>query len=190
MPGIPPSIRERWRYRLAEEGADRLHAVLQREDPPVAAMLRRTDGQRIARALEVLDASGRSILEWQATEGRPLIDRATARFIVIEPERSLVVQRIESRFDAMIENGAMEEVRQLAALQLDPDLPAMRAIGVRELMAAQAGAIALDEAIARAKIGTRQYSKRQATWFRNQFGPEWQRVGSAESAALACSPQH
>jgi tRNA dimethylallyltransferase len=99
---------------------------------------------------------------------------------VLEPERAALVGRIEVRFDRMIEAGALAEVEQLAALDLDPSLPAMKAIGVRELQAAMAGAIGFPEAIALAKTATRQYAKRQATWFRHQLGPEWRRVGSAE----------
>ena len=138
--------------------------------------LKPTDSQRIVRALEVLDASGRSILDWHAERGRPLIDRQTARFLVIEPDRAALVDRIERRFDQMLDKGALEEVRQLAALRLDPDLPAMKAIGVRDLQAAMAGELSFPEAIERAKIATRQYAKRQATWFRHQLGPEWQRL--------------
>jgi len=150
--------------------------VLLRQDSAAAMLLKPTDSQRIVRALEVLDASGRSIREWQAERGRPLIDRQTARFLVIEPDRAALVDRIERRFDQMLDKGALEEVRQLAALRLDPDLPAMKAIGVRDLQAAMAGALSFPEAIERAKIATRQYAKRQATWFRNQLGPEWQRL--------------
>ena len=95
--------------------------------------LRAGDGQRIVRALEVLEASGRSILEWQAERGKPLIDRESARFVVIEPDRAELVARIDRRFDGMVEAGALEEVKALAALKLDPQLPAMKAIGVREL---------------------------------------------------------
>jgi tRNA dimethylallyltransferase len=138
--------------------------------------LKPTDGQRIARALEVLDASGRSILEWQAARGRPLIDRDSAQFFVIEPDRAALVERIESRFDRMLDLGALDEVKRLVALGLDPDLPAMKAIGVRDLQAARAGELSFPEAIERAKIATRQYAKRQATWFRHQLGPEWQRL--------------
>jgi tRNA dimethylallyltransferase len=139
-------------------------------------LLRPTDSQRVVRALEVLDASGRSILEWRAERGEPLIDGETARFLVVEPDRAALVERIERRFDEMLDNGALEEVERLASLNLDPDLPAMKAIGVRELQAALAGQIGFPEAIERAKIATRQYSKRQATWFRHQLGPEWQRL--------------
>ncbi|MBB6464599.1 tRNA dimethylallyltransferase [Aminobacter lissarensis] len=177
MPDIPTEIRERWRWRLNEEGAPRLHRVLMSVDSAVAMRLKASDGQRIVRALEVLETSGRSILKWQADKGHPMIDLATARFIVIEPERGLLIKRIDQRFDRMIEAGALDEVKEISAMRLAPELPAMKAIGVRELAAAMAGEMCFEEAIERAKIATRQYSKRQSTWFRNQFGPEWQRIG-------------
>lgn len=176
MPDIPQSIRDRWRYELQEQGAAKLHRILLRRDSAAGMMLKPTDGQRIVRALEVLDASGRSILEWQAARGRPLIDRASTRFFVIEPDRAELVERIEARFDRMLEKGALDEVRQITDLGLDPDLPAMKAIGVRELQAATAGELSFPEAIKRAKIATRQYAKRQATWFRHQLSPEWLRL--------------
>ncbi|MER9054670.1 tRNA (adenosine(37)-N6)-dimethylallyltransferase MiaA [Mesorhizobium sp. M0213] len=188
MPDIPKSIRDRWRYELQEQGAVRLHRILLREDSAAGMMLKPTDGQRIVRALEVLDASGRSILEWQAARGRPLIDRSSARFFVIEPERAALVERIDARFDRMLDKGALDEVKQLSAPGLDPDLPAMKAIGVRELQAALAGAISFPEAIERAKIATRQYAKRQTTWFRHQLGPEWQRLRPGEGMDSMPSP--
>ncbi len=176
MPGVDVAIREGWRGRLAAEGPERLHDLLAARDGAAAAQLNRQDGQRIVRALEVLDASGRSILEWQAASGRPLIDRDSARFLVIEPDREQLVRRIEARFDQMLDKGALDEVRQLTALGLDPDLPAMKAIGVRELQAAMAGQLGFPGAIERAKIATRQYAKRQSTWFRHQLGAEWRRL--------------
>ncbi|MER9865975.1 tRNA (adenosine(37)-N6)-dimethylallyltransferase MiaA [Mesorhizobium sp. M0136] len=188
MPDIPKSIRDRWRYELQEQGAVRLHRILLREDSAAGMMLKPTDGQRIVRALEVLDASGRSILDWQAARGRPLIDRSSARFFVIEPERAALVERIDARFDRMLDKGALDEVKQLSALGLDPDLPAMKAIGVRELQAALAGAISFPEAIERAKIATRQYAKRQTTWFRHQLGPEWERLRPGERIDSMPSP--
>ncbi|WFP79349.1 tRNA (adenosine(37)-N6)-dimethylallyltransferase MiaA [Mesorhizobium sp. WSM4906] len=184
MPDIPPSVRERWRYELKEQGAERLHRILMREDSAVAMQLRPTDGQRIVRALEVLDTSGRSILDWQAARGQPLIDRDSARFLVIEPDRGELVARIEARFDQMLDKRALDEVRQLMALDLAPNLPAMKAIGVRELQAALAGQMSFPEAIERAKIATRQYAKRQTTWFRHQLGPEWQRLRPGEESAI------
>ena len=182
MPEIPQSIRDRWRHELKEQGAARLHGILLREDSAVAMQLKPTDSQRIVRALEVLDASGRSIADWQAARGGPLIDRGSARFLVIEPDRAELVERIEARFDRMLDKGALDEVRRLVALGLDPDLPAMKAIGVRELQAAMAGRSSFPEAIERAKIATRQYAKRQATWFRHQLGPEWQRLHQSDGA--------
>ncbi len=176
MPDIPKSTRDRWRWELNERGPERLHRILRQEDPEAAAVIRPSDGQRVVRALEVLEASGRSILVWQAERGKPLIDRASARFFVIEPERAFLVGRIERRFDGMIDAGALDEVAALSALKLDPVLPATKAIGFRELEAALEGRIDMAEAIERAKIATRQYAKRQATWFRHQLGPEWKRV--------------
>jgi len=184
MPEIPAAIRDRWRYRLLEDGPDRLHRILRQEDPETALRLRPTDGQRIVRALEVLEASGRSILHWQQQRGRPLIDRANAHFFVIEPKRPALVHRIDQRFERMLEAGALEEVRALGALGLDTALPAMKAIGVRELMAADSGEMEFSEAITRAKIATRQYSKRQGTWFRNQLGAEWQRIETPEALEM------
>ncbi len=179
MPDVPAAVRERWRDALAVQGAQALHAALQDKDPAAATAIRPGDGQRIVRALEVFDASGRSILDWQARKGRPLIDRSSAQFFVIQPERETLVRRIERRFDAMIADGALEEVEALSALQLDPGLPATRAIGFRELKAVLDGEISLPEAIERAKAATRQYAKRQATWFRNQFGGEWRTLAGA-----------
>lgn len=183
MPDISPHIRERWRHELIERGAPRLHRELMLRDSAMAMQLRPSDGQRIARALEVLDASGRSILTWQGQRGEPLIDRASACFFVIEPDREALRGRINRRFDAMIEQGALEEVQQILALDLDPALPAMKAIGVRELRAVLAGEMDAEAAMERAKIATWQYAKRQSTWFRNQFGPEWQRLLPNETVA-------
>jgi tRNA dimethylallyltransferase len=98
--------------------------------------------------------------------------------ILLEPERKLLVERIERRFDRMIGEGAAAEVEALLALRLDASLPAMKAIGVREIAAALAGRIEMDDAVERAKAATRQYAKRQATWFRHQMGPEWQRCNT------------
>lgn len=176
MPNVPSVVRDRWRRELAEASAEKLHALLSQRDPEAAGMIRPSDGQRIVRALEVLEASGRSIVAWQADRGKPLIHRATARFLEVRPVREELVRRIDARFDRMIEGGVLEEVRALAALKLDPALPATKAIGFRELQAALEGRMEMPEAIERAKIATRQYAKRQATWFRHQLGPEWREI--------------
>lgn len=179
MPEVPADIRSHWRDRLREEGAAALHAVLVRRDKETAARLRPGDGQRIVRALEVLDASGRSITQWRTGGQGALIDRASATLLLLEPDRQVLVQRIERRFAAMIASGALDEVRALYALEPHADMPAVKAIGVRELRAALAGEMPQDDAIAKATIATRQYAKRQSTWFRNQLGEEWQRLTRA-----------
>lgn len=185
MPEIPQQVRDRWRYELNERGAARLHRILMQEDAAAAMKLRASDGQRIVRALEVIEASGRSILSWQAERGMALIDRESAHFFVIEPDRAALVERIEARFDTMIERGALDEVRELVALDLDPALPAMKAIGVPELQAAMAGEIGFPLAIQRVKAATRQYAKRQATWFRHQLDERWRRIPPAQNFDLA-----
>jgi tRNA dimethylallyltransferase len=178
MPEVPAHVRERWRARLAADGPLALHELLARDDAEAAAGIRPGDGQRIVRALEVLEASGRSIKAWQAERGRPLVDRATARFIVVEPPRAILRQRIAQRFSRMLAEGAIDEARSLLALALDPSLPAMKAIGVRELRMAINGQVDIEEAARLAVVATAQYAKRQSTWFRNQLGPEWQRMES------------
>lgn len=182
MPDIPADIRQRLRESLAQEGPGRMHEALSRVDAGAASVLRPTDGQRVVRALEVMEASGRSILEWQADKGEALIDAASARFIVLEPDRAALVARIDQRLDRMIAGGAMAEIAALAELALDPALPAMRAIGVPDLLDALSEKISVPEAVARAKIATRQYAKRQSTWFRHQLGPQWKRFSNSNNA--------
>ncbi len=176
MPEIPDAVRDEWRRRLADEGPEKLHGLLAEGDPASAARIRPSDGQRIVRALEVVDASGKPLSAWQSERQRALVDSATAQRIVLEPGRPLLARRIEERFQRMLEAGALDEVRTLLRLNLPPSMPAMKAIGVRELSAVVAGELSLEEAAERAKAATRQYAKRQMTWFRHQFGPEWQRV--------------
>ena len=178
MPAIDAGIRARWRGALAQEGAARLHERLLRLDPAAAAAIRPSDGQRIVRALEVMEASGRSILSWQAGRPEPLVDMATAQCVVLEIDRDALAARISERFDAMIAAGAVAEVEALAARGLDPGMPAMKAIGVPQLAAHLAGDTDLETAIARAKTATRRYAKRQATWFRHQMGEEWRRAAA------------
>jgi tRNA dimethylallyltransferase len=176
MPAIPPAMREHWRRRLAEEGAERLHAELAARDEASARTLEPSDGQRIVRALEVLEASGRPIRAWRDERSPALVEAASAELIVLQPERAIVVSRIERRFESMVEEGALEEVRALLSLEIDPAMPAMKAIGVPELAAVLSGESDLDTAIARAKAATRRYAKRQVTWLRHQMGEEWRRL--------------
>lgn len=176
MPAVPGAVREKWRQALMGQGSFELHKILAERDPKAAAAIRPSDGQRIVRALEIDEASGRPISYWQGKAGTPLVDIASARMLVIEPDRAELARRIDARFDAMLSAGALEEVRAIAALDIDAVMPAMKAIGLRELTDADSGKITFEAAIERAKAATRQYAKRQSTWFRNQLGAEWQRV--------------
>lgn len=175
MPDIPPEIREGFRTRLLEEGPEPLHGELQRRDPEMAARLSPTDGQRVVRALEVMVASGQSIATFQQTRGPMLIDPERAEKIVVLPERRLLHQRINQRFEIMLETGAIDEVSALLSLKLAPDAPALRAIGVSEIAALLEGTMSRDYVIERGSALTRQYAKRQMTWFRNQMDDSWQR---------------
>ncbi|MFQ0812923.1 tRNA dimethylallyltransferase [Brucella anthropi] len=173
MPEMPADVRAYWRGRMEAEGPELLHRVLSERDPAMAATLQPSDSQRIVRALEVLEATGKSLLDWQQTKGQALVDDGSARKIVLLPDRTWLSERIATRFSLMWDNGAIDEVRALLALDLDPALPAMKAIGVREITAFLQGSISREDAIERSVIATRQYAKRQSTWFRNQLDDSW-----------------
>lgn len=183
MPGVPDAIRDYWRGRFADVGAPSLHAELERIDPEMAATLRPSDGQRIVRALEVKQATGQSLMFWQSQKGRALFDDASARKFVLLPDRAWLGQRITQRFETMWDNGALDEVQRLLALDLDLALPAMKAIGVREIGAFLDGSMTRARAIELSVIATRQYAKRQSTWFRNQHDASWQFIADVEKAA-------
>ena len=182
MPPIPKRIRDEVRGRLKAEGAAALHDELQRLDAAAAARLNRGDGARVSRALEVMLATGRSILDWHEDTTSSGADLQPAVKIFLSPDRGELASRIDARFDAMIEAGAIEEVRALMARSLDPSLPAMKAHGVPWLIRQLKGEITLAEAVEGAKRDTRQYTKRQATWFRNQL-PEFAWVEPAKAFA-------
>jgi len=177
MPDIEPATRERWRYRLNEEGAAALHRVLRKTDPETALELRPTDGQRIARALEVMEATGRSIRDWrrEALAADGFTGKTVIR-IVLQLDRAILRQRIGHRFDIMMQRGALAEVETLLSRQLDPDKTVMKAIGVPQLQSYLRGTVSLEDAVERAKIDSGRYAKRQDTWFRNQMADHWLRV--------------
>ena len=180
VPPIPAEIRSQVRARLAGEGAAALHGELTGLDPVTAARLMVNDRSRISRALEVILATGRSLTDWHR-EGMPaLVDPARAAKIFLTCERKQLVARIETRFAAMLQAGALEEVRRLAARRLDPLLPAMKAHGVPWLIRHLNGEITLDEAAAGAVMDTRRYAKRQVTWFRNQM-TDWPMAAPEEA---------
>ncbi len=176
MPVIPDEIRQRLRARLIEEGAEGLHAELVKADPAVAKSLNVQDGQRIVRAMEVFEATGQSIAEFQGQAGLQIIDPDTARKIVVLPDRALLHQRINGRFERMLEQGAEDEVKALLALDIPAEMPVMKAIGVSQIAAMLRGEMNRGEVIERGAAATRQYAKRQMTWFRNQMDESWERV--------------
>lgn len=180
MPAVPQDIRERWRRRLEEEGAPALHRLLADRDAATASRLKVADAQRIVRALEIFDATGQPIGHFQSRRGEALLDPSRVRRIVLMPDRALLRARIDARFERMMAAGALGEVERLVARNLDPALPVMKAIGVRELSAYLEGNSRLADAIDRAKAASRQYAKRQSTWFRNRFAEGWERYESVE----------
>ena len=170
VPPIPEDVRANVRARLETRGPAALHAELLRLDP--STQLEPGDRMRIARALEVLEATGRPLAGWHG-EGLPAqIDASNAVKVFLTPERDELRRRIDARFDGMLKAGALDEVRVLAARKLDPLLPAMKAHGVPWLMRHLNGEISLDEAAEGGKADTRRYIKRQFTWARHQL-PDW-----------------
>ncbi|MDR6669530.1 tRNA dimethylallyltransferase [Rhizobium sp. 1399] len=176
MPVIPEEVRQRLRARLLEEGPEGLYAELAKVDPAIAESLNVQDGQRIVRALEVFEATGQSIAEFQGQAGPVVVDPDRARKIVVLPDRAVLHQRINGRFEKMLEQGAEDEVRALLALDLPPEMPVMKAIGVSQIAAMLRGEMSRAEVIERGAAATRQYAKRQMTWFRNQMDESWERL--------------
>ncbi|MFT3987050.1 tRNA (adenosine(37)-N6)-dimethylallyltransferase MiaA [Aestuariivirga sp.] len=175
VPPVNPAIRKGWRDFTGD-----LHAELQRRDPAMAARLHPSDRQRLARALEVIEGTGRSLLAWQEEgEANALLQGVRVERILVDVPRIELYARAESRFDAMMAAGALDEVRPLLAF--DSALPMMRAIGVPELSACLRGDITPDEAVSRAKQATRNYIKRQLTWWRGQ-GHDWSGNGPSPHA--------
>jgi tRNA dimethylallyltransferase len=181
IPPVPDEIRRHWRERLAAEGPAGLHGVLAGRDGAGAAMLEANDGQRIVRALEVLEATGRPIRDFQTGEGPKIVAPGRVRRIVLAPERARLNANIERRFATMMDEGAVAEVEALLALDLSPELPLAKAIGVREIGDYIRGAASRDSAIERASAATRRYAKRQMTWFRNRFDAGWERHEGPDS---------
>jgi tRNA dimethylallyltransferase len=172
IPPIDPAVRARLRERLESEGVEALHAQLLLRDPQTAQRVMVRDRSRILRALEVVEATGRTISDWHSEGMPPAIDPARALKVFLTPDRGGLKRRIEQRFDAMLEAGALDEVRALDARDLPAHLPAMKAHGVPWLRRYLRGEIALAAAAEGGKMDTRRYAKRQMTWFRNQM-PDW-----------------
>jgi tRNA dimethylallyltransferase len=169
VPPIPAAIRAQVRERLAADGVAPLYAELLRRDPAAANRIMPGDRSRITRALEVVLATGRSLADWHREGMPPSVDAPSALKIFLAVDRAELYRRIDSRFDAMLASGALDEVQELAARGLDPALPAMKAHGVPWLIRHLRREITLAEAAEGGKRDTRRYTKRQTTWFRHQL---------------------
>lgn len=180
VPPVPAEVRDDVRARLERNGVEALHAELARRDPAAAERLNLRDRTRIARALEVIEATGRSLLDWHREGQPPLLPKGSFRAVFLAPERDELYARIDTRFDAMLGAGALMEVERLAARHLDPLLPAMKAHGVPALTRHLRGELSLEEAASIGRADTRHYAKRQFTWFRHQL-PEFEWVRPEEA---------
>lgn len=180
VPQVAPEIREAVRGRLERDGIEALHAELARRDPVMGERLKPRDRTRVARALEVFEATGRSIADWHAHGLPPLLTPANVTAVFLAPDRAELYARIDRRFETMLAHGALEEVAALAQRDLDPLLPAMKAHGVPALIRHLKGEISLAAAGAIGALDTRHYAKRQFTWFRHQL-PEFEWVVPAEA---------
>lgn len=172
VPAVPGEITREIEAEI--RGLDRAGraSLLALRDPEMAARLQAHDPQRVVRALAVLRATGRSLAQFQ-TAGQPgLLDGFALERLVLNPDREVLRERIARRFGSMFGSGAVDEVKALLALDLDPSLPAMKAIGVREIADWLDGHFSRERAIERAVIATQQYAKRQRTWFRKRMG-DW-----------------
>jgi len=179
IPPIAASVRERARRHLDEIGVAALHAELGARDPETASQLRASDPQRVLRAWEVLEATGRPLARWQKEMGRPVLEGLKLERCVLDIPRPELRARIETRFRAMLAAGAVEEAVALEGL--DPTLPAAKILGLREVQALRRGELSEADAIALAVTATRQFAKRQMTWFRNRMA-DWERLDAVTTA--------
>jgi tRNA dimethylallyltransferase len=193
VPPIPQAVRDDVRARLERDGVEALHAELARRDPVSGDKLKPRDSARVARALEVIEATGRALPDWHREGLPPLLEPEGVKALFLAPDRKALYARIDKRFTAMLAAGALDEVAALAARKLDPMLPAMKAHGVPALIRHLAGEITLEEATGIGQTDTRHYAKRQFTWFRHQL-PEFEWVAPDAawawlSHALSLSPK-
>jgi len=167
IPPVPVDIRDAVQAEFDAEGEAAFRRRLAEVDPAAEAAVFPGDRQRLVRALSVHRASGRALSAWKA-DTQPLLAPGSYDARIVEPSRDRLYASCDARVDLMMAHGALDEVRALVARDLDPDLPAMKAVGVRELAAHLAGELPLPDAVAAVKQSTRNYAKRQLTWFRNQ----------------------
>ena len=181
VPPTPAAVRQSVTAMYDALGEDRFRELLASADPDAARRIEAGDRMRLSRAMEVLEATGRPLSAWQADTAPPL-EPGAWRVVAIIPDRAELYARCDARFDAMLAGGGLDEVRALLAKGLDPNLPVMKAVGVRELERHLAGELTLEAAADLARQETRRYAKRQLTWLRNQT-PDWPRVTEMEPEA-------
>ncbi|MCB2128795.1 MAG: tRNA (adenosine(37)-N6)-dimethylallyltransferase MiaA [Rhodobacteraceae bacterium] len=174
IPAIPAAIRAEADGLRLSHGTS---AMLRDLDARTALRIDRANPMRVQRAWEVQRATGRGLADWQDDTGAPILDRKAAEAIVLSPERDVLAERIGRRFDGMVAGGAIDEVSDMLAAW-DPDAQWARAIGAPDLVACLRGEIPLDEAVLRAKAATRQYAKRQRSWFRGRM-KDWRWIEAA-----------
>jgi len=179
IPPVPAAAREEATALYDTEGETAFRLRLTTFDPPAAAAIAPGDRQRLTRAYAVARATDRSLSDWQAST-TPMLEPGTYQKLVIEPDRAALYANCDRRVTEMVEQGALDEVRALSVRNLNPALPAMKAVGVREFASHLAGETTLDDAIDAARQATRNYAKRQLTWFRNQTA-DWPRHGLSTS---------
>jgi len=189
IPPVPEEVRAKVRRQAAGVPVAELHQRLKHCDPATAARLRPTDPQRILRALEVFEATGKSLLSFQAARAPPPLDAKEVFAVFLATDREKLKARIDARFEAMLHAGALQEAARLRERHLDPALPVMRAHGMPHLIAHLSGEISLGEAARRAKLDTSRYAKRQLTFARHQLAAfQWMNPEEAEAEAFAiCS---
>jgi tRNA dimethylallyltransferase len=174
------------RNQVREASVEENRARLEQFDPGAAGRLKPADAARIARALEVILSTGRTLADWQKEKSGGIADRVELRPLVLLPPRDWLYARCDERFATMVERGAVDEVKALIERKLSPTLPVMRAIGVAELSAYLNGELSLGDAIATGQLATRRYAKRQYTWFAHQPPESWPRfTGPPDEGALA-----
>ncbi|HEV2567532.1 tRNA (adenosine(37)-N6)-dimethylallyltransferase MiaA [Sphingomonas sp.] len=172
IPDIDPDIRAAVRAMAV----DAAYIALRQEDPESAERLAPADTTRVQRALEVVRSTGQPLGAWHRQRAGGIGTQVHLRPMILVPPREWLVQRSDARFLGMVESGAVDEVERLLARKLDPDLPVMRAIGVREITAWLYGDMTRAEMVEAGRLATRRYAKRQFTWFRHQLPEDWPRV--------------
>ncbi len=181
IPSVPEAVRTAARADYERMGEAAFRQALAERDPHAAARIESGDRQRLLRAFEVATATGVPLNAWQSST-TPTLAEGSWRAVALEPPRAALYARCDARLAAMVEHDALAEVQALAARGLDPTLPAMKTLGVREMAAHLAGGLTLAQALALAQQETRRYAKRQSTWIRNQT-PDWPRIDALDPDA-------